>query len=225
MKKSTKPDADNYIFTEAVDYSKTGKESIWGSGDPGTLDLLKNENIKGNWLNLAAGDGRYNFILLKKADNIIASDIDEGAINKLYYNTPKEFKSKLKLKIFDITQKFPFEDNSFDGIFCAGTLHLFPEQILKNIFDEIYRTLKPSGKIIIDFATDVRRVLQDGKLYIRKGEPQYDIGSAKKLLSKLLKDFDIKLQEDEVSEDIVHAQGFDYRFSCKFILLVGHKKQ
>src|SRR3989344_1657398 len=101
--KPRKPEQNKYIFTEGIDYSKTEKTSIWGVGDKDTLELLKKIEIRGKWLNLAAGDGRYNLNLLEKADSVVASDIDESALDKLWQNTPEQFKSKLKTKVFDIT--------------------------------------------------------------------------------------------------------------------------
>jgi len=151
MKRATKlciPEEDKYIFTEGIDYSKTGETSIWGPGDEDTLRLLKNTEIHGKWLNLAAGDWGYTSNLLKKADFVIASDIDESALNKLWQNTPKRYVKKLETKVFNITKSFPFENNEFDGVFCTGTLHLFPKNILQIIFLEINRVLKPHGRII-----------------------------------------------------------------------------
>ena len=101
MKKITKPhepDEEKHIFTEGIDYSKTDKTSIWGTGDKGTLELLKKTGIIGKWLNLAAGDGRYNSNLLEKADFVIASDIDENALAKLWQNTSDKCKEKLETK-------------------------------------------------------------------------------------------------------------------------------
>lgn len=178
MKKITKPrepEEEKYIFTEGIDYSKTDKTSIWGTGDKDTLELLKKIEIHGKWSNLAAGDGRYNLNLLEKADFVVASDIDESALNKLRQNTPDKYKPKLQTEVFDITKKFSFDNASFDGVFCTDTLHLFPKEILRQIFSEINRILKPSGRILIDFATDIQRILPDGKLYLRKSEPQYTI--------------------------------------------------
>ena len=80
MKKITKhhkPEEDEYIFTEGINYFETSKVSIWGTGDKDTLELLKKVEIRGKWLNLAAGDGRYNLNLLEKADFVVASDIDD----------------------------------------------------------------------------------------------------------------------------------------------------
>ena len=222
--KPREPKEEKYIFTEGIDYSKTDKTSIWGTGDKETLGLLKKIEIHSKWLNLAAGDGRYNLNLLKKADFVIASDIDEGALNKLWQNTPPKLKTKLETKVFDITKRFPFENNSFDGVFCTGTLHLFPKEILQQIFSEIDKILKPHGRIIIDFATDIKRVLPDGRLYLRKSEPHYTIKGAAKFLNKLLKNYKVQIIESEVLEEEIKARGFVYRFSCKFILLIADKK-
>ena len=159
MKKVTKPckpDNKGFIFTEGINYFATGETSIWGIGDKETLKLLYQEEIKGKWLNLAAGDGRYNLNLLKKADFVVASDIDESALSKLWHTTPESYRTKLEIKVFDITKSIPFDDASFDGIFCAGILHLFPRDIFRKIFYEMDRILKPNGKIIIDFATDIK---------------------------------------------------------------------
>ncbi len=222
--KPREPEDEKYIFTEGIDYSKTEKPSIWGTGDKDTLELLKKIEIRGKWLNLAAGDGRYNLNLLEKASFVIASDIDESALDKLWQNTPDKFKAKLQIEVFDVTKKFPFENNSFDGVFCTGTLHLFPKEILRQVFSEIDRILKSHGKILIDFATDVKRILPDGKLYLRKSEPQYKLEEAAKFLKELLKNYKVQIVESEVPEEEIKTRGFVYRFSCKFSLLVANKK-
>lgn len=129
--KPTKPKEDKYIFTEGIDYFTIGKNSIWGIGDKDTLQLLKKIQIHGKWLNLAAGDGRYNLSLLQKADLVVVSDIDESALSKLWYNTANEYRSKLKIKSFDITKKFPFENKSFDGVFVQALYIFFQKRFYK----------------------------------------------------------------------------------------------
>ena len=227
MKKITKPrtpEQDKYIFTEGIDYSKTEKTSIWGTGDKDTLELLKKIEIHGKWLNLAAGDGRYNLNLLEKADFVVASDIDESALSKLWQNAPDKFKSKLKTKVFDITKKFPFENNSFDGVFCTGTLHIFSRNILEKIIIELDRVLRHGGRVIIDFAADVNRIRFDGKPYIIKDEPKYTLAETKTTLRTLFKNYKIKVYESEVPEEILKEAKPPYKFSCKFILLIADKK-
>jgi SAM-dependent methyltransferase len=227
MKKAQKfrePEEEKHIFTEGVDYFKTGKVSIWGHGDKDTLDLLNKTGIHGRWLNLAAGDGRYNLDLLKKADFVIASDIDESALRKLWDNTPVIHRTKLDTKVFDINQRFPFEDESFEGAFCASILHYFPKKILQKIISEIDRILKSDGKIIIEFATDIKRVLPDGKLYVRKSEPQYTFEEGKEILSELLNNYRVKIIKSEVPPEEIKTYRFVYSLSCQLVLLIANKK-
>ncbi|MBI2147170.1 class I SAM-dependent methyltransferase [Candidatus Woesearchaeota archaeon] len=223
MPKPRKPDEEKYIFTEGIDYSQTGKASIWGKGDKDTLELIERTEIHGKWLNLAAGDWGYTPNLLKRADFVVASDIDGGALSKLRQNTPKRYVKKLETKIFDITKRFPFEHDEFDGIFCTGTLHLFPKEIFQKIVLEINRVLKPHGRIIIDFATDIKRVLPNGKLLTFGKEPLYTVEEAKQVLEKLFKDYEIKMYESKVPEYLIKTKPC-YKFSSKFILLVADKK-
>lgn len=214
---------EKYSFAENIDYLKTGEFSIWGEGDKDTLDLLERLPIKGEWLNLAAGDGRYNTLLLKKAAEITATDIDQNALDKLSRNTTEDLRKKLKTKAIDITEPFPFDDNSFDGIFCTGTLHFFPKDQLAIIFREINRVLKPRGRIVIDFATDIKRVLPNGTLHTKENEAQYTLGEAKELLKSLLPDYKLEMFESTVPEEEVKVGNVTYRFSCNFLLLSGQK--
>lgn len=221
--KPTKPEEDKYIFTEGIDYFTTGKNSIWGIGDKDIIRLLKKIQIRGKWLNLAAGDGRYNLSLLEKADFVAVSDIDESALSKLWQNTPKEYKSKLKTEAFDITKKFPFENKSFDGVFCTGTLHLFPKEVLQQIISEIDRVLKPNGRVVIDFATDIRRTSPSGKPITFGKEPLYTLETAKITLKELFKNYHIEMHESEVVEDF-EAANPPYILNCKFVILIADKK-
>lgn len=226
MKKIRKPhksQEDKYIFTKGIDYSETGKTSIWGTGDKDTLELLRKIKISGKWLNLAAGDGRYNLDLIKKADFVVTSDIDKSALSKLWHNTPPKYRTKLDSKAFDITKKFPFKNNSFDGVFCTGTLHLFPKKILRQIISEIDRILKLNGKVIIDFATDIKRTSLSGKSIIFGKEPLYTLKDAKSTLKNLFRNYWIQIYESEVVEDFETA-NLPYTLNCKFVILIADKK-
>jgi len=227
MKKVTdrhEPDKEKYIHTEGIDYSKTGKDSIWGPGDKDTLELLKKIDIHGTWLNLAAGDGRYNVNLLKEADFVVASDLDESALSKLWHNTPLKYRTKLTLTGFDLTKRFPFKDESFEGLFCTSTLHYFSEKVLHKIFLEIDRILKKRGRIIVEFATDMKRVLPDGNTYIRESEPLYEFEEAVSFLKRLLENYEVHIIESEVLPEHVKTERFEYTLSCKLIIITADKK-
>ncbi len=218
----TTPEEERYIFTEGINYFSTGEGSIWGAGDDYTLKILERIQVKGKWLNLASGDGRYNSILLSKADFVTASDIDEGALSKLWHGTPEKFRHKLKTVKLNITEEFPFDDMSFDGIFCTGTLHLFPNNVLGNIVSEIGRVLKPKGRVIIDFATEIKRTSPEGKVITFGKEPLYNFDEAKALLRSLFRNYSVEMHDSEVVEEF-QAANPPYKLSCRFIVMIADK--
>ncbi|MEK7093638.1 MAG: class I SAM-dependent methyltransferase [Patescibacteria group bacterium] len=218
-----KPNQTKYIFSEGINYLKTGKRSIWGAGDRETLDFLNKTPLHGKWLHLAAGDGRYNSQLLKKVDHLVVSDIEEGALIKLRRNTPRILKKKLRLAVFDITKKFPLRSRSLEGILCFGTLHLFPKEILKNIVKEISRILKPGGMIIIDFPTHIKRERFDGKPYVIRGEPHYSNATANTTLRRLFAGYRIRMMPGNIPPESYPRANPPYTYSSKFILLTGTK--
>ncbi|MFH1142607.1 MAG: class I SAM-dependent methyltransferase [Candidatus Uhrbacteria bacterium] len=220
-----KSNEQEFIFTDEVDYANTQDGSVWGTEDKATSDLLTKSVIAGRWLNLCAGDGRFNNLLLEKANQVIAVDIDEGALQKLVRITPEVLKRKLEIKSINVVKPFPFENSSFDGVFCVGTLHLFPNPIFISIVGEMRRVLKTGGRIIIDFATDIRRTYSDGSLWIVENEPNYTLVEAMSFLNEVFKDFEINILTDKVDPEKVILGEKEYVFTSNFILLDAVKKK
>ena len=170
-------------LTEDVDYKKVNG-SIFGSACEDTVNFLNNVGVKGTWVDVCAGDGRYTKYLFD-ADAVIALDIDEHALDKLRLSTAPEYLSKLETKKHDVTTRFPFEDESIDGFFSSGSLHLFTKEQLGDIVDEMYRALKSGGDIVIDFTINPIRIQPSGELLIYKGESKFTIPEAKEYLTEL----------------------------------------
>lgn len=219
-----KPNEKENIYTDEVDYANTPDDSVWGTEDKATIHLLLKAKIKGKWLNLCAGDGRFNKYLLSQANEVIAADIDESALQKLTRITPVELRNKLTIKKMNVTKPFPFEDGTFNGVFCVGTLHLFPKPIFKNIFNEIDRVLKHGGQIIIDFATDIKRTYPDGSLWIVENEPNYTLNEALIFLKDIFKNYKTKVVTDKVDPEKVKLDDKEYIFTSNFILIEAIKK-
>ena len=203
---------------------KSKNNSVWGIEDKATVDLLKNTKIGGSWLNLCAGDGRFNNYLLEQASEVVAVDIDEKALQKLAKTATNTLRKKLKPKVMDITQPLLFENDSFDWIFCTGALHLFPQSAFVKVVKEAERILKPRGQIIIDFATDIKRTYADGSLWIIENEPNYKLEEALIFLKELFKDYDLYITTDKVNPEKVKLADKEYTFTCNFILLRAVKK-
>ena len=91
-----------------------------------------------------------------KGTRIIASMIPEGEVFGIDLN-PKMLafaaaKSKnqpnVKYRVGNCAE-IPFEENTFDLITATLALHELPTNILKNVFSEIRRVLKPGGRLLI----------------------------------------------------------------------------
>jgi len=218
-----KANEKQYIFSEGIDYLTTGMDSIWGVGDEETLEELKKIQFRGKWLNLAAGDGRYNNGLLEQADEVMATDIDQSALAKLEIITPDNLKNKLKTQRMNLLDRFPFGDGCFNGVFCVGTLHLFPKDRIEEVFKEITRVLDESGEIFIDFATDISRLLPDGKQRDKTNETSYTTEEAESLFRDNFRDFNLVITRHKVPDETVVIGELSYVFSCNYILVRGRK--
>lgn len=218
-----KAQEDKYIFTDETDYSVDSKGSIWGTEEQPTVDCLNSSVHGGVWLNMCAGDGRFNNTLLNNADKVIATDIDINPLKKLLHNTPIRLKNKLEIQTLNVVDTLPFSDGMFDGIFCTGTLHLFPEIVLRKIASQIGRVLKDGGSLIIDLATDIKRVQPDGTNWVVKNEPSYTNKEGEKLLSDIFSNYDREMSFDISEPEQVDLGDRKYVFSSNFILLKAKK--
>ncbi len=102
--------------------------------------LSKRFGLKSGMSILELGCGRSDF--LKEFDNLglICSGIDRD-------ESAKSFAENLDIRISDLNESLPFDDNSFDIAYHKSVIeHLYsPDQLMK----ETLRVLKPDGKVII----------------------------------------------------------------------------
>ena len=200
-------------------------KSRWGEEEKETLQAIRNVAFFGNVLNLAAGDGRFNNEVLKFA-NVVACDINKEELELLKKQTPSNLKQKLSTTTCDIT-KLPFENNSFEGLFCTGVLHLFNHKTLEIIFNEINRVLKPGGKLVIDFACDIERINKsNNKPFKFESECGYSEKEAKVLLKQYLNKFKLNMETHSFCEDNSETpDGIKFVLQGKFLLVSGFKKE
>jgi len=98
---------------------------------------LKNYRV----LELAAGVGGYSPVLYKSCKYLVSSDI---------YRFPNYNQHPfLNFVIFDATQKYPFNDNTFDFIFCSSLIEHVENPV--KMMREIKRVLKNNGYLYISF--------------------------------------------------------------------------
>lgn len=94
-------------------------------------------------LDIGCGDGTYTLLLKKalKADEAVGIEISAEAVGALKEKGIKAYQLDID------EQSFPFEDDSFDFVYCGEIIeHVFnPDHLLA----EVARVLKPGGKCII----------------------------------------------------------------------------
>lgn len=194
--------------------------SKWGIEEKETLDAINKIGFIGNVLDVAAGDGRFLNELLKYSKSVTAIDIDSKELEILKENCKEEFISKLKVEVVDIKKKFPYQDESYDTIFCTGTLHLFDKETISFIISEMKRCLKKNGNIILDFATDIKRLDKNGNLVKINGEGSYTSLEAISLFKELFSNLNI--EESTFSEDNLEEAGYN-SIKGKFLIINGKK--
>jgi len=96
--------------------------------------------------------GSAEISMAKKCPNahIIATTIDEKglAFSKEKMSQFKESK-QIEAKIEDVSKPMSYKDNTFDYIYARLVLHYLNKQQLDNALNELYRVLKPNGKLFI----------------------------------------------------------------------------
>lgn len=102
-------------------------------------------------LEIGFGNGKFFPTLISRAKNLQITGIDMSheMVTEAVKNNADLFESgKMNVKVGS-SENLPFDDNSFDKIFCINVIYFweFPEVHLK----EIYRVLKPSGSFCTGF--------------------------------------------------------------------------
>jgi ubiquinone/menaquinone biosynthesis C-methylase UbiE len=193
--------------------------SKWGIEEKETLAAI--DELSGITLDIAAGDGRFINKLLEVSDKVIAIDINSSELAELKRNYSQN--NKLQIEVVDITKEFPYEDSTFDSIFCTGTLHLFDKETINFILNEIKRVLKPGGKIVLDFATDIERLDKDGNKVVFDGEGSYSSSDAIELFNEELKDFSLNIIESSFEEANLDDNTGYNSIKGKFLVIAGSK--
>jgi ubiquinone/menaquinone biosynthesis C-methylase UbiE len=102
----------------------------------------RNVNLHGKTvLELAVGTGGYSPVFKQGCKDYIMNDITRPAI--------LDIDNSIKFKKFDVTKKYPFEDNSFDFVFSCSLIEHVKDP--KKMMDEIKRVLKPNGLLYLSF--------------------------------------------------------------------------
>lgn len=100
------------------------------------------ESTKLPIIDLGCGSTANNtYYLLEKGQRVISCDFSQEALNVV-----KTIKGS-ETQLFDMFEKFPFEDNSTDIVIADLSLHYFREKDTFEILDKIKSILTPNGHL------------------------------------------------------------------------------
>jgi SAM-dependent methyltransferase len=117
-----------------------------GCGNPiSRADLKPGETV----LDLGSGAGFDAFLAAKRvgeSGKVIGVDMTPEMVEKARTNAEKLNMSNVDFRQGEI-EKLPVEDHSVDAVISNCVINLSPDKSI--VFKEIFRTLKPGGRIII----------------------------------------------------------------------------
>lgn len=103
-----------------------------------------------NFLDVGSCVNLINYALYKWPSIYYGIDISKKLIEA---SQNYVLKNNIKIGGLFVAQvvKMPFQDNFFDIASCIGVLEYFDMKYISRSLRELYRVLKPSGKIVLDF--------------------------------------------------------------------------
>ncbi|MCK5153653.1 MAG: methyltransferase domain-containing protein, partial [Spirochaetales bacterium] len=162
-------------------------------------------------LDVGCGTGRNLPLLAKRANKVIGLD-SSPLMLQLSEHICKKNKLNYELKLGDI-QQLPFSSNSINGVFINMVLHHISDPFIA--MKEVYRIVKPKGKIlIIELLSHQNEEMREKYADLWLGFPQEE-------LSNWLKKTNFTIKEKIIKKNT--AQSIKNQSSYKVIIILAEK--
>jgi SAM-dependent methyltransferase len=152
------------IETYGEDFGQTSWVTTEESNEiPHLLDLRANSSA----LEVGCGSGDYALHLAEEVGcRLVGLDINEfGVRNANQLALARGLAAKARFEQCDASKRLPFDDNTFDAVFSNDVLCHLPGRA--EVLGEMFRTLKPGGRMLFSDALIVGGLLSHEEIAIR----------------------------------------------------------
>lgn len=153
------------IISEHGETERPNRETLFGSlGEEGIQSVLR--MIGGPdlvVLDAPTGDARIGELICDQGNAVFALDLPE-----VVEEIPYERKEKLFTFVGEVDKKLPFDNEFFDAVFGGGVLEHLVD--LKPFMREVWRVLKPDGRLVLVVRNTVSPINRIAMLFAEIGE-------------------------------------------------------
>ncbi len=110
----------------------------------------------GKVLELGAGIGQDSIYFASNGFQVTATDFSTSGLDILRTNIPEDLKADIGIQTLDLSHPFSLPSNEYAAVYAHLSLHYFDNATTVQIFDEIFRIIKPGGilAILLNSTTD-----------------------------------------------------------------------
>lgn len=144
-------DTTEIIHKTREDYNRIAQYFDSTRNNAGELEIFKKFIKKGqNILDWGCGNGRLIFLLKNGQVNYFGTDQSDGLLKIARKNFAKEVKAGWVKFFSTAKKKKKFSESFFDLVFMIASFHHLPDKESRaNLLADVYKQLKPEGKLII----------------------------------------------------------------------------
>lgn len=179
------------------------------------IELIAHDDLKIYSVGIStAGQAEIEMLKKNSKTHIIATTIDDQGLKCTKKRIDENgLSERIELKLEDVSEKLPYENETFDYIYARLVLHYLENCKLEGALKEIYRVLKTHGKLYVvvrgyDWETSGNDVSYDEETGMTKYPIQDEFGDKRYCYRRLHTEESIKHYLEKANFQIVYIKNY-----------------